>query len=169
MNAILALLIAATMTVVAGSAVNADIVYLHKILDVTAWSFGDAPQLLTIQESGQNTAELCATGNVGGALSPVSRISDGLVFQGNGAAKAGNDQVNPLIDANKFNIPGSLSWTDGVSALSLFNPSESVLTSSPLSNSTSFNREIGRGERAVNTARAVPRIEVSRAATIRSV
>ena len=165
MNALLALLIAATMTVVAGSAVNADIVYLHKIVDITAWSFGDAPQLLTIQESGQNTAELFATGNVGGA---VSGISDGLVFQGNGAAKAGNDQVNPLIDANKFNIPGLLSWTNGVSALSLFNPSESVLTSSSLSNSTSFNREIGR-ERAVNTALAVPRIEVSRAATIRSV
>jgi hypothetical protein len=124
----------------------------------------------TIQESGQNTAELCATGNVGGALSPISGISDGLVFQGNGAANAGNDQVNPLIDdANKFNIPGSLSWANGVCALSLFNRPESVLTSSPLSNSTSFNREIGRGERAVNTARAVPRIEVSRAATIRSV
>ena len=146
-----------------------DIVYLNKIVGRTGWGFGDAPQLLTIQESGQNTAELCATGNVGGALSAVSGISDAVVFQGNGATYTRNDEVNPLIDANKFNIPGSLSWTNGVSALSLFNPSESVLTSSPLSNSTSFNREIGRGERAVNTARAVPRIEVSRAATIRSV
>jgi hypothetical protein len=139
-------------------------VYLHKIRDMTGWGFGDAPQLLTIQESGQNTAE-----NVGGALSPVSGISDGVVFQGNGARNAGNDPANPLIDANKFNIPGSLSWTNGVSALSLFNPSESVQASSPLSNSTSFNQEIRRGERAVNTARAVQRIEVSRAATIRSV
>jgi hypothetical protein len=144
-------------------------VYLRNIVDKTGWGFGDAPQLLTIQESGQNTAELCATGNIGGALSPVSGIGDGVVFQGNGATNAGNDQANPLIDTNKFNIPGSLSWTNGVSALSLFNPSESVQTSSPLSNSTSFNREIRRGERAVNTARAVQRIEVSRAATIRSV
>jgi hypothetical protein len=141
-------------------------VYLRNIVDKIGWGFGDAPQLLTIQESGQNTAELCATGNVGGALSPVSGISDGLVFQGNGATNAGNGQANPLIDANKFNIPGS---TNGVSALSMFNPSESIQTSSPLSNSTSFNREIRRGERAVNTARAVRRIEVSRAATIRSV
>ena len=144
-------------------------VYLRNIVDLTGWGFGDAPQLLTIQESGQNTAELCATGNIGGALSPVSGLSDGLVFQGNGATNAGNGQANPLIDANKFNIPGSLSWTNGVSALSLFNPSESVLTSSPLSNFTSFNREIRSGERAVKTARAVRRIEVSRAATIRSV
>ena len=103
MNALLALLIAATMTVVAGSAV--DIVYLHNIVDIAAWGFGDAPQLLTIQESGQNTAELCATGNVGGLLNAVSGISDGLVFQGNCAAKAGNDQVNPLIDANKWRGP----------------------------------------------------------------
>jgi hypothetical protein len=168
MNALLALLIAATMTVVAGSVVNADVVYLHKIVDITGWGFGDAPQLLTIQKSGQNTAELCATGNVGGALIPVSRISDGLVFQGNGAAKAGNDQVNPLIDANKFNIPGSLSWTDGVSALSLFNPSESVLHHRRSATLRLSIEKIGR-ERAVNTARAVPRIEVSRAATIRSV
>ena len=102
MNALLALLIAAMMTVVAGSVVNADIVYPHKIVDITGWGFGDAPQLLTIQKSGQNTAELCATGNVGGA---VSGISDGLVFQGNCAAKAGNDQVNPLIDANKWRGP----------------------------------------------------------------
>jgi len=166
MNAPLALLIAATMTVAAGSAVNADIVYLHKIVDKTAWSFDDAPQLVTLP--GQNAAELCDTGNVGGALRAVSGISDGLVFQGNGAAKAGNDQVNPLIDANKFNIPGLLSWTNGVSALSLFSSSESLLTASPLSNSTSFNREIGRA-RAVNTTRAVRLIEVSRAATIRSV
>jgi hypothetical protein len=169
MNALTALLIATTMTVVAGSAVNADIVYLDKIVGRTGWGLGDAPQLLTIQGSGQNTAELCATGNVGGALSPVSGISDGLVFQGNGATNAGNGQANPLIDANKFNIPGSLSWINGVGALSLFNPSESVQTSSPLSNSTSFNRELRRAERAVNTARAVRRIEVSRAATIRSV
>jgi hypothetical protein len=34
MNALSALLIAATMTVVAGSAVNADIVYLNKIVDI---------------------------------------------------------------------------------------------------------------------------------------
>jgi hypothetical protein len=110
------------MTVVAGSAV--DIVYLHNIVDIAAWGFGDAPQLLTIQESGQNTAELCATGNVGGALSAVSGISDAVVFQGNGATYTRNDEVNPLIDANKFNIPGSLSWTNDVSALSLFDPSE---------------------------------------------
>ena len=168
MDALLVLLIAATMTVVAGSAVNADIVYLHKIVDVPGWGFGNAPQLLTIQEL-DKTRLRCVPLDVGGALSPVSGISDGLVFRGNGATNAGNDQVNPLIDANKFNIPGSLSWTNGVNALSLFNPSESVLTSSLLSNSTSFNRKIGRGERAVNTAQVGRRIEVSRAATIRSV
>jgi hypothetical protein len=60
MNALSALLIAATMTVFAGSAVNADIVYLNKIVGRTGWGFGDAQQSLTIQESGQNTAELCA-------------------------------------------------------------------------------------------------------------
>jgi hypothetical protein len=74
-------------------------VYLRKIVDINGWGFGDAPQVLTIQESGQNTAELSATGNICGALSPVSGISDGLVFQGNGATNAGNGQANPLIDA----------------------------------------------------------------------
>jgi hypothetical protein len=167
MNALLVLLIAATMTVVAGSAVNANIVYLHKIVDITGWGFANALQLLTIQEL-DKTRLRCVPLDVGGALSPVSEISDGLVFRGNGATNAGNDQVNPLIDANTSNIPGSLSWTNGVNALSLFNPSESVLTSSLLSNSTSFNRKIGRGERAVNTAQVGRRIEVSRAATIRS-
>jgi hypothetical protein len=103
MNALSALLIAATTTVVAGSAANADIVYLNKIVDITGQGFGDAPRLLAIQESGQNTAELGATGNVGGALSAVSGISDAVVFQ-NGATNAANDDVNPLTDANKFNI-----------------------------------------------------------------
>ena len=59
MNALLALLIAATMTVVAGSAVNGDIVYLHKIVDITGWGLGDAPQLLTIQENLDKTRLSC--------------------------------------------------------------------------------------------------------------
>jgi hypothetical protein len=58
-----------------------------------------------------------------------------------------NSQSTPT----KFNIPGSLSWTNGVSACHCLIRRNRTSTSSPLSNFASIV-EIGRGERAMNTA-----------------
>lgn len=118
----------ATATALLGlsAGANASLVQTGQ-LDLGGQGFGNAPRLLTIQGSGNNTSESGAIGISGGGIVALTPgIADASVFMGNGIQNMGGDTVNPLVDSNKFGIPtlGSLSWASAADVRLLFNAIE---------------------------------------------
>jgi len=113
----------ATAAILSVSAAQASI-FLVGETDLGGQGFGNAPALLSVQETGTESAVISIVGGqlVGGGPG----ISDASVFMGNGITNSGGDEVSPLTDSQKFGIPtlGELQWNDGADVRLLFNANE---------------------------------------------
>lgn len=109
----------------AGAPANAALIFDSNIL-VSAQGFGNAPRLLTIQGSGNESG--CVGVGAGGTLlgGAGACIADALVTDGNGVTNAGGQEVNPLSDNQKFGIPtiSELGWKQASDIGLVFNATE---------------------------------------------
>jgi hypothetical protein len=110
---------------------SANIIYDSSI-NITGQGFGNAPRLLTLQEkgNGDNIESGCVRAGAGGSISfgagaCIGDPSAGL-FQGNGKANVGGDEVQPQADNQKFGVPtlAELGFRDASDIGLLFNAIE---------------------------------------------
>jgi len=107
---------------------SAGLIYDASIL-VPAQGFGTAPRDLTLQATGQDTAESGGlAAGPGGVIIFGSVIADGSVFQGNGVSNlSGTSSLpSPRVDDAKYGVPtvGSLGITSATQIGVLFNATE---------------------------------------------
>lgn len=125
------IVLAGAGAILAATVAPASIIFDTSI-DITGQGFGNAPRLLTLQEkgNGDNRESGCVAAGSGGSISFGSGacISDpnARLFQGNGFANMGGDEVQPQADNQKFGVPtlGELGFVDASDIGLLFNAIE---------------------------------------------
>lgn len=117
------------LLVFAPAVAKASLIFDSGVL-LSAQGFGNAPRVLTVQATGQNSSTesgcVGVNGSGGITVGAAGCISDALVHDNNGVANVGGDEPNPHSDNQKYGIPtvGSLGITSANQIGILFNATE---------------------------------------------
>ncbi len=96
------------------------------LIPVSGAGFGNIPRDLTVQATGNRTAESGCVGLSGGNLTFGTCISNASVFDSNGVANVGGDEPNPQADNQKYGAPtlASLGITNASQIQIIFDATE---------------------------------------------